>query len=35
MAKRRTAMAIPLVLILGPILILFIAAPLPSLIFGR
>jgi tight adherence protein C len=35
MAKRRTAMTVPLVLILGPILILFIAAPLPSLIFGR
>lgn len=35
MAKRRTAMAIPLVLVLGPILILFIAAPLPSLIFDR
>lgn len=35
MARRRTAMAVPLVLVLGPILILFIAAPLPSLIFGR
>lgn len=35
MARRRTAMTVPLVLILGPILILFIVAPLPSLIFGR
>lgn len=35
MARRRTLMVIPLVLVLGPIMILFIVAPIPSLIFGR
>ena len=35
MAKRRVAMALPLVAVIAPILILFIAAALPSIIFGR
>ena len=35
MARRRTAMVVPLVLFLGPILLIFILAPLPSLIFNR
>jgi tight adherence protein C len=35
MAKRRVAMAIPLVAVIGPILILFIAAAIPSIVFGR
>ena len=35
MAKRRTLMALPLVLIIGPILILFIAAAIPTIVFGR
>ena len=35
MAKRETAMALPLVLVIGPILILFVAAAIPHLVFGR
>lgn len=35
MAKRRTAMVLPLVLVIGPILILFIAAAIPSIVLGR
>lgn len=35
MAKRRTLMALPLVMIIGPILILFIAAALPTIVLGR
>jgi tight adherence protein C len=35
MAKRRVAMALPLVAVIAPILILFVAAALPSIIFGR
>ena len=35
MAKRETAMALPLVMVIGPILILFIAAAIPHIVFGR
>lgn len=35
MARRRVAMALPLVAVIAPILILFIAAALPSIVFGR
>jgi Flp pilus assembly protein TadB len=35
MAKRRVAMALPLVAVIAPILILFIVAALPSIIFGH
>ena len=35
MARRRIAMALPLVAVIAPILILFIAAALPSIVFGR
>ena len=35
MAKRRVAMSLPLVAVIAPILILFIAAALPSIVFGR
>jgi tight adherence protein C len=35
MAKRQTAMALSLVMVVGPILILFIAAAIPHLVFGR
>lgn len=35
MAKRRTLMVLPLVMIIGPILILFIAAAIPSIVLGR
>jgi tight adherence protein C len=35
MAKRRVAMALPLVAVIAPILILFIAAAIPSIVFGR
>lgn len=35
MAKRQTAMALPLVMIIGPILILFVAAAIPHIVFGR
>lgn len=35
MAKRKTAMALPLVMVIGPILILFVAAAIPSIVFGR
>ena len=35
MARRRIAMAFPLVAVIAPILILFIAAALPSIVFGR
>jgi tight adherence protein C len=35
MAKRETTMALPLVMIIGPILILFIAAAIPHIVFGR
>ena len=34
MAKRRVAMALPLVAVIAPILILFIAAAIPSIVFG-
>ncbi len=33
--KRRAAMLIPTIAVLAPIMLLFIAAPLPSVIFGR
>lgn len=33
--KRRAAMLVPIVAILAPVMLLFIAAPLPSLVFGR
>jgi tight adherence protein C len=33
--KRRAAMLIPTVAVLAPIMLLFIAAPLPSIVFGR
>ena len=32
--KRRAAMLVPTIAILAPIMLLFIAAPLPSVIFG-
>lgn len=35
MARRNTAMVMPLVLIIGPIMILFIAAAIPSIVLGR
>jgi hypothetical protein len=35
MTKRQTAMAFPLVLVIGPILILFVAAAIPHIVFGR
>lgn len=35
MTKRKTAMVLPLVGVIAPIIMLFIAAALPSLIFGR
>jgi tight adherence protein C len=35
MARRRVAMSLPLVAVIAPILILFIAAALPSIVFGR
>jgi tight adherence protein C len=35
MAKRETAMALPLVVVVGPILILFVAAAIPHIVFGR
>jgi len=35
MAKRETAMALPLVMVIGPILILFVAAAIPHIVFGR
>jgi tight adherence protein C len=35
MAKRATAMALPLVMVIGPILILFVAAAIPHIVFGR
>lgn len=35
MAKRQTAMALPLVMVIGPILILFVAAAIPHIVFGR
>jgi tight adherence protein C len=35
MAKRQTAMALPLVMFIGPILILFVAAAIPHIVFGR
>ena len=34
MANRRIAMALPLVAVIAPILILFIAAAIPSIVFG-
>jgi hypothetical protein len=34
MARRRIAMAVPLVAVIAPILILFIVAAIPSLVFG-
>lgn len=33
--KRRAAMLVPIIAILAPVMLLFIAAPLPSLVFGR
>lgn len=33
--KRRAAMLVPIIAILAPVMLLFIAAPLPSLIFGN
>jgi tight adherence protein C len=35
MAKRETAMALPLVMVIGPILILFVAAAIPHIVFGH
>ncbi len=35
MTKRQTAMAFPLVMVIGPILILFVAAAIPHIVFGR
>ena len=35
MARKRTAMVLPLVMIIGPILILFIGAAIPSIVLGR
>ena len=35
MTKRQTAMALPLVLVIGPILILFVAAAIPHIVLGR
>ena len=35
MTKRETAMALPLVMVIGPILILFVAAAIPHIVFGR
>lgn len=35
MARRNTAMVMPLVVIIGPIMILFIAAAIPSIVLGR
>ena len=35
MARKRTAMVLPLVVIIGPILILFIGAAIPSIVLGR
>ena len=35
MARRRTLMALPLVMVIGPILILFIAAAIPTIVLGR
>lgn len=32
--KRRAAMLIPIIAILAPVMLLFVAAPLPSLVFG-
>ncbi len=34
-AQRRLAMVLPMIVILGPIVLLFLAAPIPSLIFGN
>jgi pilus assembly protein TadC len=33
--KRRAAMLIPTIAILAPVMLLFVAAPLPSIVFGR
>lgn len=33
--KRRAAMLVPIIAVLAPVMLLFIAAPLPSLVFGR
>ncbi len=35
MAKRETAMALPLVMLIAPILILFVAAAIPHIVLGR
>lgn len=35
MTRRETAMALPLVMVIGPILILFVAAAIPHIVFGR
>jgi len=32
--RRRAAMLVPIIAILAPVMLLFIAAPLPSIIFG-
>ncbi len=33
--KRRTLMIVPLLLLVAPVMVLFVAAALPSLVFGR
>jgi tight adherence protein C len=35
MARKRTAMVLPLVMVIGPILILFVGAAIPSIVLGR
>jgi tight adherence protein C len=35
MARKKTAMVLPLVMIIGPILILFVGAAIPSIVLGR
>ena len=32
--KRRAAMLVPTIAVLAPVMLLFIAAPLPSIVFG-
>src|SRR5690606_19695317 len=32
--KRRAAMLVPIIAILAPVMLLFVAAPLPSIVFG-
>ena len=33
--KRRAAMLVPTIAVLAPIMLLFVAAPLPSIVFGH